>query len=352
VDLPRLERGDNLLQSAFWGRLKSRQGQQARAFFYTCALGSGKLLVIEKPLGDGKTAAYLPWAPELSVLEAEQGSLLESLGQALRPYLPSNCLFIRFDLPWRSPYENAQGEPPEQRLREIRMNFGTCERNLRKAPTDVQPTDSIIIHTQASDEELLGRMRSKTRYNIRLSGRRGVEVYENGSDEIQNWLSLYAATRKRKQLTPHSENYFKRLFSLAESAQHGKADLRLLLAWHNGEVLAGMVLALYGTYALYLYGASGERKRNLMPTYRLQWRAIEIARETGCSTYDLFGIPSDTGPGHPMHGLLQFKTGFGGERIRRRGCWDYPLDQAAYETYRGHEIADGGYYRSFSHTQS
>ena len=50
-----------------------------------------------------------------------------------------------------------------------------------------------------------------------------------------------------------------------------------------------------------------------MPTYALQWCAMQTARRAGCSEYDLFGVAPNADPSHPMHGLYRFKTGFGGQ---------------------------------------
>jgi lipid II:glycine glycyltransferase (peptidoglycan interpeptide bridge formation enzyme) len=47
------------------------------------------------------------------------------------------------------------------------------------------------------------------------------------------------------------------------------------------------------------------------------------AKALGCQVYDLFGIPPDPDPAHPMAGLYLFKTGFGGRIIHRPGSWDY-----------------------------
>lgn len=58
-----------------------------------------------------------------------------------------------------------------------------------------------------------------------------------------------------------------------------------------------------------------------MPTYALQWCAMQTARRAGCSEYDLFGVAPNADPSHPMHGLYRFKTGFGGQMYHQMGCW-------------------------------
>ena len=89
-----------------------------------------------------------------------------------------------------------------------------------------------------------------------------------------------------------------------------------------------------GREAVYLYGASSDLKRNLMASYVLQLKAIEDAKAYGCINYDLFGIPPNDDPSHPMAGLYRFKTGFGGTIIHRAGSWDYPCRPLIYKAFR------------------
>jgi lipid II:glycine glycyltransferase (peptidoglycan interpeptide bridge formation enzyme) len=89
-----------------------------------------------------------------------------------------------------------------------------------------------------------------------------------------------------------------------------------------------------GKEATYLYGASSNIKRNLMAPYALQWKAIQDAQSSGCIVYDLFGIPPNEDPDHPMAGLYRFKTGFGGSIIHRPGSWDYPCKPLLYTLFK------------------
>ena len=98
-------------------------------------------------------------------------------------------------------------------------------------------------------------------------------------------------------------------------------------------MLAGIVTLFRGPSAVYLYGASSGKKRNLMAPYALQVKAMEDAKASGCVEYDLYGIPPNNDPDHPMAGLYLFKTGFGGKIVHRPGCWDYPCYNLLYHVY-------------------
>ncbi|MFO7849883.1 MAG: peptidoglycan bridge formation glycyltransferase FemA/FemB family protein [Spirochaetia bacterium] len=352
IDPSRLEPLNTPMQSFLWAQVKSNLGIPPIAF----RLEDGKtMLVLMRRTGRGESYAYVPW-PEYGYQEPEaRGQLLEESAKSLAPLLPAECVFIRFDLAWETPYEAGEdsadfntgdGRPP-QRLRELRMNFGTKEKNLRKAPTDIQPADTLVLDTEKNERELLGEMKPKTRYNIRLSQRRGVVVKDEPIDKLEQWYRIYRETAERKGFTLHDYRNFEEL--LKEEALHGsryRAKVHLLMA-EDGEdhtPLAGIILLRIGTYAMYLYGASRREGKNLMPSYGLQWEAIKLAKACGCSTYDLFGIPPTPQISHPMHGLYRFKRGFGGRIEHRQGCWDYPLDTEKYRHICGSEPTGPSYH--------
>jgi lipid II:glycine glycyltransferase (peptidoglycan interpeptide bridge formation enzyme) len=246
---------------------------------------------------------------------------------------------------------------------------------------DIQPPSTVIVDISADPDTLLSRMKSKTRYNVRLASKKGVtvEISPPGEDgvpaDFDRWYDLYLETAERDRIAVHSRTYYRRQFRVAAelgeaggdglpdvrapgelsgaarkdgahpAAQGGAPRLALLLAYHGGELLAGNILAAFGKRGTYLYGASSNRKRNLMPTYALQWAGMEWARGRGCTEYDLFGIPPAEDPDHPMHGLYRFKTGFGGKIIHRPGCWDYPLRRGLYGVFRGAEAARKYYFK-------
>jgi len=133
------------------------------------------------------------------------------------------------------------------------------------------------------------------------------------------------------------------LDSTAENSM-SPAEVLLLIAEHERQPLAAMFLVITGSRGTYLYGASSSNKRNLMATYALQWRAITLAKERGCTEYDMFGIAPNPDPEHPMYGLYRFKTGFGGEIYHGLGCWDYPLDNEVYSYFTAREMMSQGYH--------
>ena len=242
---------------------------------------------------------------------------------------------MRYDLDWPV----AEGEPPPL----------SAAGRLRRAPVDVQPTSTVIVDLAASEQELLARMKAKTRYNIRLAQRRGVEVAAAPAAAalgapLAEWYRLYRDTAARHHITAHDERYFAALFRLAADTENSAPELYLLAARHDGEPVGGIVVSVCGGMARYLYGASTLRHRSLMGNYALQWAAMRLARERGCRSYDLYGIAPSADGDHPWAGLYRFKTGFGGAVVHRCGCWDYAVRPISYRLFRRAEVLRRDYY--------
>jgi len=346
IHLSELESGNNLLQTAFWGELKSAFGWSSFAF----KINGSPLLVLVRELGGGNSLAYVPHGPvksELSEISA-QWELTAKLAEALKPHLPPSCMFIRFDPPWGMScpaLSSGDRSYPEAGL--------APKTGFRKALMDIQPPSTVMLDISRTEDEILKGMKSKTRYNIKIAAKKGVTVQTRGIEALESWYELYKITAERDKIALHSFDYYRSIFELAseyETSTPGRGpELRLLEAVIEGTIEAGIIICFQGQgdarRATYLYGASSNNKRNCMPSYALQWEAVKQASAAGCRAYDFFGIPPADDPEHPMHGLYRFKTGFGGEILHRPGCWDYPLKSVRYRAFRTAEKLRTYYYK-------
>jgi lipid II:glycine glycyltransferase (peptidoglycan interpeptide bridge formation enzyme) len=355
-----LHRTTVLPQTTYWAKVKNEQGYQPYAFKLLMQENhslsrkhNDDLLVVVRHIGKSYTMAYVPYGPVVQPQEESQGKFLEELSESLRHFLSENCMLIRYDLLWQSPWQDDEScytddhiwlGPPEPRVQEMRMNFDTVNWNLRKAPTDILPANTLFLDLNNDEELLLQQMKSKTRYNIGLARRRGVEVYDISFDNLPVWYQMYKDTACRNGLHLHDITYFESILQTQADKFCPSVNVHLLMAVKDHRPLAGMMLVLSAERATYLYGASSSENRNLMGTYALQWEAIRLAQKAGCSEYDMFGISPSPDPSHPMYGLYRFKKGFGGNEFFRQGCWDYPLNEHVYEVYRSIELNGPGYY--------
>ncbi len=307
----------SFMQSTFWARFKVSTGWKAYLFdLYDRPDSDDPLVVLVRPLAIGLSFAYIPHGPELPKQGSDKRAFLESLARALLANLKERILFVRFDLDWELESECAFGEI-----------FFSGSR-LRKGSA-VQVPDTVVLDLGPDKIQLLEGMKPKWRYNIRLAEKRGVQVERMGAQGLPDFYRLYRETASRDRIAIHPLSYYEKLFSTAageESLPGGdaKPEIALWVASHESRPLAAIITLFLDKGATYLYGASSDEKRNLMPSYALQWAAIQAAKDAGCESYDFFGIPPTGEPGHPMAGLYLFKTGFGGRVVHRIGAVDYP----------------------------
>ena len=294
----------SFMQSPFWAHFKAKTGW--KAFTVSPRSGGGflgrDLVVLVRTLGFGFHFAYIPHGPCDSGFGGNEGVRLESLGcaiiDAIGPEIGGRILFLRFDLAWdRASMAGAS-------LLES-IDGGKCR--IRRG-TPVQVPDTVILDIEKPEEEILAGMKPKWRYNIKLAEKKGIEVSEEGEEALDAFYALYLETAKRDGIAIHPLSYYRTLFEMGESAQGNaretKPKLSVWLARHEGKPIASIITLFFGKRATYLYGASSGEKRNLMPAYALQWRAIQAARAEGCADYDFFGIPPTTVPIIPWRGYI------------------------------------------------
>jgi len=330
------------LQSKFWGLFKSRTGWNS----YSCdlRLSDGarlELLVMRRHIGRFFNFLYVPFG--LGELESspDRWALLGDIGRALSGPLGGTDLFVRFDLPWITSDGSSASSHIENREDELKKH------GIAKG-VDVQVPDTVVLDLSKSEEDILAGMKPKWRYNIRLSEKKGIVVSEEGEGALSEFMRLYQATAHRDKIAIHPRSYYQQLFATASQIQAEASAgalpkaaiprLSLYVARHEEEALASIIVLEAGDSATYMYGASSDSKRNLMPTYALQWHAILAAKRRGAISYDFFGIPPGAeDPAHPMAGLYLFKTGFGGDIVHRLGAYDVMLHPMLYHAFRSSE---------------
>lgn len=300
--------------------------------------------LLDKAFDDeGDTAALAGQeiiTPETQTIEFAH--FLKELAAALKPELPSNTIAIRFDP------DVAFSSPEDRDL----FNYGMktvayADRlKLRKNSVDIQPPDSTLVDLTGTEEEILEKMHSKWRYNIRLSERKGVVIHRylgndiNLSEKIDKFYELTKITNARDGNASHAKAYYADLIKSSAdeiSKGHDEPVISLYIAEHEGEEIASIMTLFSHDEAIYLYGASSNNKRNLMPNHLLQWTAMKDAKAYGSKYYDMYGMPPEgKDENHPMHGLYMFKANFGGKNIHRTGSWDIPL-KFVYRPYSAAE---------------
>jgi peptidoglycan pentaglycine glycine transferase (the first glycine) len=320
----------HILQTSRWARLKCAFGWSAGRVVLRAPGGAQMPIlagasVLYRRLPWGQTLAYVPKGPLVDWNDRMQTGALLALIRAECRKRCAALLKIEPDL------------PASQSLAEVLSSYG-----FRASEQRVQPLSTIHIDLSADEETILARMKPKWRYNIRLAERKGVTVRQGTAADLPAIQRLLEITGKRDGFEVHSEAYY----ALATELFMPEGLANWWLAEAAGELLAAIAVFALGRGAWYMWGASGESGRNLMPNHALQWAAISWAKGRGCLTYDLWGIPDQVGENPQAYeesdkwgseglwGVYRFKQGFGGAVVRFVGAWDLPLSAAGHALYR------------------
>ncbi|RCK76276.1 MAG: tRNA-dependent lipid II--amino acid ligase [Anaerolineae bacterium] len=316
----------HLLQSSAWGKVKEQFGWEVYHLFDQ---GWGAQVLVKNVLG-GFRFGYIPKGPVGFESQIEQWlsrKNADGFSQSIRTQLKAFCsergvAFIKIE-----PDVLLGGQ----------VNSQDCPQGFQLGSHAIQPLRTILVDISSDETQILSRMKQKTRYNIRLAERKGVQVEQ--SNDIDLFYQMMLITGKRDGFGIHARDYYKHVYCLFE--EQGQA--KLFIAVFQGRPIAGLMAFMHGNRAFYLYGASLDDHREVMAPYLLHWKAIQWARERECTVYDLWGVPDydetvlETHFGQRTGGLwgvYRFKRGFGGQVVRYAGPYDFVVSPLIYELYK------------------
>ncbi len=305
----------HILQTAEWGELKSAFGWDAVRILS----GQTGAQVLFRRLPLGFSIGYLP-RPLASVYQ--EPGFWEDLDSVCRR---KRAVFLKLEPDdWQDP---ASPHPsPASRL----TGFSPSLRNI-------QPPRTVVVDLTGSEEDILVRMKQKTRYNIRLAAKKDVTV--RPWSDLPGFHKMMLVTGGRDGFGVHSLEYYQRAYDLFHPA--GMAEM--LVAEYAGAPLATLMVFVRDGRGYYLYGASTDEERNRMPTYLLQWEAMRWARERGATEYDLWGVPDEDEAAleagfetrrDGLWGVYRFKRGFGGQVRRAEQARDRVYHPFLYFAYQ------------------
>ncbi len=250
--------------------------------------------------------------------EMEKSEVYKALSTHLKN---NNCVFFRI-------------EPEHFTLQ------ATSYKLPAKKTIDIEPRATLFLDLKKTTEELLAGMHQKTRYNIKLAEKKGLEIIEK--KDVAEFISLLKQTGERDNFRLHEDIHYEKIIASPLSKQ--------LMVYFEGKLIAGGVFIGYGNTFTYLYGASNYEFRSTMAPYLIQWKAIQLGKSLGYSFYDFYGVApqveiKNTEPlnfpaaeyvydeHHKHSGFTRFKLGFGGVVEQNAGTWDMVLRPMVYRVY-------------------
>jgi len=341
----------HFLQTHEWGEVKTKYGWSPQYAIWTA---DGKFSVIKNTDNlpsdtDRIIAAALilkrqilrsGFAARLSILYLPKGPLLDWTNERLRTRVLDDlqslarvqaAIFLKMDpdVPLGIGIPNTVSEVVEREGESIIS--GLKGRGWGYSSDQIQFKNTVLIDLSPAEDELLARMKQKTRYNIRLAERKGVLLRVGNLDDLPMLYKMYAETSVRDGFVIRDEGYYKTVWTLFMKSREPKCEP--LIAEVDGEPVAAIFVFYFSGRAYYIYGMSRELHREKMPSYLLQWEAMRRAKGMGCAVYDLWGAPDEFNAEDSMWGVYRFKEGFGGKVVRTLGAWDYAPNPFWYRMY-------------------
>lgn len=327
--------GPHILQTWEWGLVKSSFGWDMHPYVWqnphheVAAAALVLRRTIPVPGFAGRLRVlYLPKGPLLMDWgdESVRHQVLDDLGELAGQ---ERAIFVKIDpdvplgtgVPDQADFHNnSVGQNVESELK---------NRGWVYSYDQVQFRNTVILDLTPPEDTILANMKQKTRYNIRLSARKGVAVRSGNLSDLDELYRMYAETSLRDGFVIRDQGYYRTLWSTFFEA----GMVEPLIAEVDGEAIAALMLFYFAGRAWYLNGMSRKAHREKMPNYLLQWEAIRKAKAVGCITYDLWGAPDIFDERDPMWGVYRFKSGLGGRVVRHIGAWDLPVNSLLYPLY-------------------
>ena len=195
---------------------------------------------------------------------------------------------------------------------------------------EIQPRFVFRLNLKGkTEEEIFAEFHQKTRYNVRLATKKGVVIKEGTREDLKEFHKIMIETGERDNFIIRSLEYFEKMYD--EMAPN---HMKLLMAYYDDKPISGIIPIMYGNKVWYLYGASSNSHRNLMPNYLLQWTMIQEAIKMGADMYDFRGVSGVVDESHPQYGLYRFKKGFNAEFTEFIGEIYVPYKPLIYKLYK------------------
>lgn len=329
------------LQSFEWGEFQRAMGNEV--FYLGLAekediLAAALLIKIKLPLG--QNYLYCPRGPIVrGFIKGEDQREFDLLWRAIiKLAKEQKSAFVKF-------------EPP------VDYNDFDLDNNILgfkvKRTKFKQLPDTFILDLTLSEEELLNKMRQKTRYNLRLAEKKGVKIAAGNSPADYDYFwQMLSKTYSRKNIRTYSRDYYQKLLETAgvDLDHHERLSAKVYYAQYEGKILAANFAVFFGDTATYLHGGSDLEYRQLMAPYLLQWQMILEAKKAGFHYYDFFGVLPikefssaeqvlRTGrlitDQHQSAGYSRFKRGFPGVEVNYAGTFDLVIKTWRYGVMKG-----------------
>jgi peptidoglycan pentaglycine glycine transferase (the first glycine) len=334
----------HLLQTWEWSQVKDKYGWKALPFVWRSAASekpSAAAMVLKRTISPGGFAAklsvlYIPKGPNL---DWEDAVLRQRVLEDLQFFAKGQgAIFVKID----PDVKLGVGIPGEEAAIEDKVGQVIVSKLEQHgwlfSQDQIQFRNTVLIDLTPPEDEMLARMKQKTRYNIRLAEKKGVRVRAAAIDDLPKLYRMYAGTAVRDGFLIRGEDYYQTVWRTFQTGLIKQPSATVpfsepLIAEVEGQPVAAISLFYFARHAYYIYGMSVDTHREKMPNHLLQWEAMRRAKALGCTGYNLWGAPNEFNENDSLWGVFRFKEGLGGYVSRTIGAWDFPSSPMIYKLY-------------------
>ena len=334
----------HLLQTWEWAQVKEKYGWKSTPLVWQTATNekpSATAMVLERSISTGSFAAklrviYIPKGPNL---DWEDAALRQRVMGDLQAYAKKRgAIFVKID----PDVKLGEGIPGAEDAKEDKCGQAVQSEleghGWHYSQDQIQFRNTVLIDLTLSEDEMMARMKQKTRYNIRLAEKKGVRVRAAGATDLAELYRMYAETSIRDGFLIRGEEYYQTVWNTFQTGLIKKASAAVpfsepLMAEVDGHPVAAISLFYFAGHAYYIYGMSRDAHRDKMPNHLLQWEAMRRAKALGCRDYNLWGAPNEFNETDGLWGVYRFKEGLGGTVSRTIGAWDFTASPILYKLY-------------------
>lgn len=306
------------LQSYEWGEFREKTGVKVirRGFYEGPTLLSALQLTIHKIPYTRWTIGYLP-----------KGTMptKEHIHELKKISIQEQCIFIQL-------------EPNIPSSSETISSLQALGLQPSFHPLFTKYTFQLDL-TQ-SEEDLRKHMHPKTRYNVRIAQKHGIQIQEEHTHQaFKEYLRLTQETTKRQGFYAHTPDYHTTMWETLHKHSDGLSAV-LLIAWYTPEssppvALTAWVLFILHDTLYYPYGASSSSYREVMSSNLMMWEAILYGKKKGLKKFDMWGsLGPEASKNDPWYGFHRFKAGYGPQLLEFVGSFDLIISPQLYFLYK------------------
>lgn len=307
----------NFQQSLEWAKVKQSWKREVILAEDTNGKINGSLMVLVRKIPFFGNIMYSARGPVCDIHNIEViRQITEGAKELAKKY---NAIVLRIEPDIKS---------NDTDFRNIMLELGySIKDDAKNFRDEIQPRYVFRLDTKnKTEDEIFKNFHQKTRYNVRLATKKGVTVKEGTREDLKDFHKIMVTTGIRDGFITRPLEYFEKMYDCL-----GPEHMKILMAYYDGKPISGVIPIMYGNKTWYLYGASSNEHRNLMPNYLLQWEMIKIAISRKSDIYDLRGVP---GIADDSNGLYRFKKGFGAEYTEFIGEVYIPFKPLTYKVYK------------------